>query len=388
MAAEASWEQSRTAKSMAEALKTELWLGSCRGPQACLALICFGCLSVLQGIISATLYVLIEGLQLVRCTAFNPVCTSTYTFDKEIEPDDLRDALERQCRLFPKYRQRIAWHGLSKAPTYEDDPHFSIDRHFTVVRLPEPAGPEELDDFVSKVISRRWDEKLPLWEAILLPNYRNGRAKAAMVSRGHHTQADGQGFILSALYITSYGEHLQKVMDDGVEKRHKARLGQLCPSEISPFLRHLNWAFEQRWLKPFVQLFLFSLYWLAAFEECIERSFWSIVHFFYTLAFFVATAWRIEMVVPVKSGPREAVWALSKPVELSDVKTIQHAFSGDRPGRNVKGDLGHVTVNDVLCSIMADVIAAAIKRNPPRGVWANLKAGCGKVLPVPIAMFM
>jgi len=36
-----------------------------------------------------------------------------------------------------------------------------------------------------------------------------------MVSRGHHAQADGQGFILSELYVTSYGKDLQKMMDEG-----------------------------------------------------------------------------------------------------------------------------------------------------------------------------
>lgn len=36
-----------------------------------------------------------------------------------------------------------------------------------------------------------------------------------MVSRGHHTQTDGQGFILSQLYVTSYGQDLQKLMDEG-----------------------------------------------------------------------------------------------------------------------------------------------------------------------------
>lgn len=36
-----------------------------------------------------------------------------------------------------------------------------------------------------------------------------------MVSKGHHAQADGQGFILSQLYVTSYGEDLQTMMDEG-----------------------------------------------------------------------------------------------------------------------------------------------------------------------------
>lgn len=51
---------------------------------------------------------------------------------------------------------------------------------------------------------------------IYFPNYSDKHgAKSAMCSRGHHTQADGQGFILSALYMTSYGKEMQQMMDEG-----------------------------------------------------------------------------------------------------------------------------------------------------------------------------
>lgn len=74
---------------------------------------------------------------------------------------------------------------------------------------------------VSSYIEKKWDEKLPLWSVAYIPNYRdNTGARSAMVSRGHHTQADGQGFILSALYVTSYGRDLQKMMDEGGSCAH------------------------------------------------------------------------------------------------------------------------------------------------------------------------
>lgn len=68
---------------------------------------------------------------------------------------------------------------------------------------------------MSQYISQPWDETKPLWGAVYIPNYRDDVSKAAMVSRGHHTQADGQGFIMSALYITSFGKDLQRMMDEG-----------------------------------------------------------------------------------------------------------------------------------------------------------------------------
>ena len=87
--------------------------------------------------------------QLERVTAFNPVCSSTYTFDREIDVKELRESFRQQCAVFPKYRQRLAFKpSLFSRPYYEDDPNFSLDRHFQVVHLPEPAGPRELDHFV------------------------------------------------------------------------------------------------------------------------------------------------------------------------------------------------------------------------------------------------
>lgn len=69
---------------------------------------------------------------------------------------------------------------------------------------------------VSSYIARSWDENRPLWSVAYIPNYRDGsNGRSAMVSRGHHTQTDGQGFILSQLYVTSYGQDLQKMMDEG-----------------------------------------------------------------------------------------------------------------------------------------------------------------------------
>lgn len=126
--------------------------------------------------------------------------------------------MKRQSDVFPKYKQklRVAQDRFFHPPSFENDPNFSVDRHVSVIDLPEPCGPKELNAFVSKFISKDWDESLPLWEVVYIRKYRgDGKAKAAMVSRGHHTQADGQGFIMSALFITSYGKELNKVMSEG-----------------------------------------------------------------------------------------------------------------------------------------------------------------------------
>lgn len=81
--------------------------------------------------------------------AFNPVCTSTYCFDRSVDIESLREALHTQCAVFPKYRQKLAVRDkLFHPPFYVDDPDFSLDRHLQLVELPEPAGPRELNTFV------------------------------------------------------------------------------------------------------------------------------------------------------------------------------------------------------------------------------------------------
>lgn len=88
--------------------------------------------------------------KLERVTAFNPVCSSTYTFDRAIDVEELRESFRKQCDVFPKYRQRLAFRpSWFSGPYYENDPNFSLDRHFQVVDLPDPAGPRESNEFVS-----------------------------------------------------------------------------------------------------------------------------------------------------------------------------------------------------------------------------------------------
>lgn len=209
-----------------------------------------------------------------------------------------------------------------------------------------------------------------------------------MISRGSHTQSDGQGFIMSALYITSYGSDLEKMMDEGYAKLYSARRGLLRPSEMSQYLRHLDRAFATPGLRLPVQLVLALLYWSMAMVEANQRIVYSVVHLFYGVFGYLLTFWRIDMVVPPGTGPRESIYAISQPFPIAEAKTIQRAFSGNNPGPNQKGLLGHVTLNDVLCSVMADVIAQAIERTPKRGWWHAIKQTFNKVVPMPVTFFM
>ena len=176
----------------------------------------------------------------------------------------------------------------------------------------------------------------------------------------------------------------------GNAKLHDARFGTLPPDEVSPYLRHLRPLWEVSWLRPILGLMLFSLYWAIEIGDCVVRLLWSFLHFFYMAYFLAITIWRIDTVVPVRPGPREVAFTTSKGLKLSDVKTMQRAFSGSTPGKSQSGALGHdhVTVNDVLCAIMADVISLAIQRKKESGLLQKAKAVAGFLYPMPVAFFM
>jgi hypothetical protein len=93
-------------------------------------------------------------LLLSSISSFNPVCCATYTFKDGVAREGVEAMLEKQLKLFPKYRQVLRntgrrWHGS----TFVEDPNWDVKRQIFERNLPEPAGRKELDDFVSLVSS-------------------------------------------------------------------------------------------------------------------------------------------------------------------------------------------------------------------------------------------
>ncbi|THH13443.1 hypothetical protein EUX98_g9724, partial [Antrodiella citrinella] len=103
-------------------------------------------------------------------------------------------AVRRLRSKFPKYGQRVTSVGRKfHGARFEDDPYFDVNNHVRTIRLPEPAGKAELDELMGDFIAQDWDLSRPLWEMALVENYRDEEgAKCAIISRGHHTLADGQ----------------------------------------------------------------------------------------------------------------------------------------------------------------------------------------------------
>ncbi|KAI0929578.1 hypothetical protein AcV7_005072 [Taiwanofungus camphoratus] len=345
-------------------------------------------------------------LLLTDAADFNPVCACTYTLRGKLPIEQLRDSTERQTNKFPKYRQRLTSLGRNfHGARFEDDPTFDSRDHIHTATLPEPAGRRELDELMGKFIAQDWDFERPLWEMVLVSNYHDeDGAECAIITRGHHSLADGQGFVISQLYMTSYHDDLVEMMSKSARKLHAARRGQLLPSQLHHSLRVLDPFSENVLTAPLLEFFLFALFWLAYATSTIISLFWSTYQAAHQAILFLLTWWRVDMLSGYQPGPRvsEREFSSSRTFSMADVRACQQAFSGAEPGSAIAGvpraerdkarnKAGHVTLNDVVCAVMADVLAREIAQKPGnqlKGPWTRIKRWLRKYLPSPIGFFI
>ncbi|CAL1698680.1 unnamed protein product [Somion occarium] len=332
---------------------------------------------------------------------FNPVCACTYVLRGKISVEMLQHAMIRTDKKFPKYHQRLTSVGRKfHGARFEDDPNFDMNNHILMAQLPEPAGRRELDDFMGKFIAQDWDFTRPLWEMIILENYHDeDGGECAIVSRGHHTLADGQGFVISQLYMTSYHDELRKAMNNGAHTLYAAKRGNLLPSKVHPILRPLDPYTDPSnvLIAPLIQIFLASLFWIVYALSLPVSFFFSVYQAVIQITMFLLTCWRVEMLTAPQHGQRvhEREYSSSKVVDLNDIRLCQDAFSGLYPGSAVEKDKGgqdkvrHVTLNDVMCSVMVDVLAAEIISKPQdNSISGRMKKVLTKFLPSPIGFFI
>ena len=342
------------------------------------------------------MWLLLDGI-----SAFNPVCTATYTFKEPAKLKDVQDSMLRQIGHFPKYTQKLAdvgrfFHGT----VFIDDDHFDIDHHMRAHTLPGNAGKRELERFASDFIAQGWDYSRPLWEVAVLENFvdEESGAKGACVIRGHHTLADGQGFIMSQLFVTSLGPKLESMMADGAQLLSDAKQGKALPSRMNKKLASLDRFHGTIAL----QLVMMALYWISWAVSLVTDLAGCFTLAISTSYFFLATFWRQRYVTASYPGPRkyEKEFSVSKSFSLSDVKIVSKAFSGVQPGTlldKVQGGkrysrplIGtHLTVNDIICTVIADVINDELERQAHQPGFLNqIRRLSHKILPSPIGIMI
>ena len=108
------------------------------------------------------------------------------SFDYERLISLIRD----QLSYVPRYRQRVRGVPARLAgPVWVDDESFDLTFHVRRSALPRPGTPEQLREFVGRILARRLDRSRPLWEVYLVEGLEGGRF--ALVSKTHLAVVDG-----------------------------------------------------------------------------------------------------------------------------------------------------------------------------------------------------
>ncbi len=103
-----------------------------------------------------------------------------------VDLERLQKHIETRWLTHQRWRQRPVYHLTG---TYwETDSHFEIGNHVRRVGLPGAQGKEELEKFISNLVSTPLDPTQPLWDWHLVQDYQGG---SALISRWHHCYADG-----------------------------------------------------------------------------------------------------------------------------------------------------------------------------------------------------
>ncbi|MEV6097225.1 wax ester/triacylglycerol synthase domain-containing protein [Nocardia sp. NPDC051981] len=117
-------------------------------------------------------------------------------------PAEVRALLHERVPHVPRLRQtlRRTPFGCGR-PIWVDDPTFSVDRHLTHLRWPEPGTRRALFDIAADLLCRPFAPDLPLWQAYSV----TGIGHTALVVVLHHVLADGLGGLAVLAALTDEG---------------------------------------------------------------------------------------------------------------------------------------------------------------------------------------
>lgn len=112
-------------------------------------------------------------------------------FEGEIPFEKFLDGIARRIHLVPRYMQVVVPAPLNIGrPTWEFDPHFSIERHVQRVRIEAPGTDKQLADLAGRVFGGMLDRSKPLWEMYFVGGI---EGRTAVITKIHHCLVDGVG---------------------------------------------------------------------------------------------------------------------------------------------------------------------------------------------------
>jgi diacylglycerol O-acyltransferase / wax synthase len=152
----------------------------------------------------------------------NLVVPLALVFSAEVPREAVRENLEKRLAPFYQFTHRIERRWLSAQ--WVLDEAFSIDNHFTEVRLPPGSGPKEFRDWLSREITRPLDNNRPLWQATLVHNI---EGCSALLMRVHHSLADGMSLMNLVSCLTDLAQGAQRVEPARSSERKDLSVGVL-----------------------------------------------------------------------------------------------------------------------------------------------------------------
>lgn len=109
-----------------------------------------------------------------------------------IDYHSLVSLVENRLQAAPRYRQVITEVTLGLArPVWVDDREFDINYHIRLSALPQPGDSEQLQELVSRLMSRPLDRTRPLWEMYLIEGLSRGRS--VILTKTHRCLLGGTG---------------------------------------------------------------------------------------------------------------------------------------------------------------------------------------------------
>lgn len=137
----------------------------------------------------------------------NPMMiTGVLMFDEPISLEKLRKVVEKRFLSYTRFRMK----PVETAPggmVWQEDEHFDLDWHVRLSALPGRADQKALERFVSNLASSPLDKTKPLWQFHLVEKYHGG---SALVSRIHHSYADGIALVQVLLSLTDTSANPEK----------------------------------------------------------------------------------------------------------------------------------------------------------------------------------
>jgi diacylglycerol O-acyltransferase / wax synthase len=131
----------------------------------------------------------------------NPNGSALTVLDQPVDFDLMVKKISYGLSRIPRLRERpVPGLGRLSPPVWATDPDFDLSYHIRHIALPAPGTMRQLLDLTMRLHEEPFDRTRPLWMFYLIDGLQDG--KAALITKQHHSVADGIGALRMAEVYT------------------------------------------------------------------------------------------------------------------------------------------------------------------------------------------